>query len=724
MLTVLLCATVALPAALRASADRQNNRYPVGPDVVAVHPISGSPLPAYQLDAVYNHRHVSIVEMAARPGAVPPPGVHSLPAPGSSVVSPALRRLLKHADARSALARAVPNPEAQIADIGLSTPDELFAYVGTTPDDIQSGPTSSEIAGWGLARQQLFRADISPFVAVPIAALLLLPVSGLLAMVLRLDAGRRKARAATLQAIGAGRWHRALVDIGFVGPPLLAGWAIGAVVRPWADSVFANQILGGRVFFGSDLDGPPFALLIVLLLLVSVCVSTFFRNVNAEQVTRNVMGTRTVEGRVRAIAGCSSLCLGVAGTVIVVKSGVDSPWRNTPAPLVAAPCLLLLGAILVAGPATTFVTRMSATRSLVGDLAHSALRASRATWRTGTAGLLVGGAIAGVGIATLSVLDGSSTTDQLIWQPNRLSADYAFASVSPARLTPIAVNTLDGYTAAIAPAGPVNVTSGSRQRTLNGVYVDCRGLSVLIDVPDGTLPCESAWVVDDRLNPHTGNVRISDASGQEVQRSITTTHTIAPAALIGGTETIVIPVDGTGIVRALQSHPAPAGTYAVFRISGDKELQALRMKLWDPTVVPLNGSQSPFGLVLSKQDWLVDSRHYTDTYSALLFGLLIASSAGAAINVALAGATQIDESTHRFRVLSALGTRTTTLRRAQALASLCPPAVSTIIGWLLGSGLGFAYVALCNSSNSGARPTAFPIDRFLEFAQPTRCSCA
>jgi predicted lysophospholipase L1 biosynthesis ABC-type transport system permease subunit len=139
------------------------------------------------------------------------------------------------------------------------------------------------------------------------------------------------------------------------------------------------------------------------------------------------------------------------------------------------------------------------------------------------------------------------------------------------------------------------------------------------------------------------------------------------------------------------------------------------MKLWDPTVVPLNGSQSPFGFVLSKQDWLVDSRHYTDTYSALLFGLLIASSAGAAITVALAGATQIDESTHRFRVLSALGTRTTTLRRAQALASLCPPAVSTIIGWLLGSGLGFAYVALCNSSNSGARPTAFPIDRFLEF---------
>jgi hypothetical protein len=433
---MLLCATIALPSALRASADRQNNRYPVGPEVPAVHPIGGSPLPAYQLYAVYNHRHINIVEVAARPGASPPPGVRTFPAPGSSVVSPALHRLMKRADARSALERAVPNPQGQIAAVGLSTPDELFAYVGATPDEIQAGPTSSQIAGWGVARQQLFRADISPLVAVPIAALVLLPVSGLLAMVLRLDAGRRKARAATLQAIGAGRWHKALVDIGFVGPPLLAGWAVGAVVRQWANSAFANHILGGQVFFGSDLDGPPLALPAVLLLLVTVCVSTFFRNVNAEEVAQNVAGARTAAGHVRAIVGCSSLFLGVAGAVLIINSGLDSPWRNTPEPLIAFPCLLLLGAILLAAPATTFFTRISANRSLVGDLAHSALLASRATWRTGTVGLLIGGAIAGVGVATLSVLDSSSTTDQLIWQPDRLGADYAFAAISPATLTP------------------------------------------------------------------------------------------------------------------------------------------------------------------------------------------------------------------------------------------------------------------------------------------------
>jgi hypothetical protein len=276
-------------------------------------------------------------------------------------------------------------------------------------------------------------------------------------------------------------------------------------------------------------------------------------------------------------------------------------------------------------------------------------------------------------------------------------------------------NNRDGYTAAIAPAGPVNVTSDRGERTLAGVYVDCDGLSVLIDVPDSESSCGSAWVVDDRLNPHENNLRITDATGQETQRSVATTRTIAPAALIGGTETIVIPVDRASVVQTLQSHPYPVGTYAAFRISGDQDLQALRTELWDPTVVPLNGAQSPFGLVLSKQDWLVDSHHYTDTYGALLVGLLVASSAGAAVAVALAGATQIDESTNRFQVLSALGTDTATLRRAQALASVCPPTISTAIGWALGLGLGFAYVAFCNSSDSVTGRATFPVDRFVEF---------
>jgi hypothetical protein len=129
-----------------------------------------------------------------------PPGLTELPVAGEVFVSPRVRDLLRE---QPGIKGRLPGRVAGvIAADGLAHPDELFAYVGTTPDRI--GDEARALTGFGY--------DYAPFPAVDpstvtnlrfaLGTLVLLPLGIFLSVCARLSAASRTRRLASLRLLG------------------------------------------------------------------------------------------------------------------------------------------------------------------------------------------------------------------------------------------------------------------------------------------------------------------------------------------------------------------------------------------------------------------------------------------------------------------------------------------------------------------------------------------
>src|SRR5437667_326150 len=67
-----------------------------------------------------------------------PPGLTRLPDPGQVTASPALARLLTAVPGDELAARLPGRVTATIGSAGLASPDELVAFVGATPAQVQA----------------------------------------------------------------------------------------------------------------------------------------------------------------------------------------------------------------------------------------------------------------------------------------------------------------------------------------------------------------------------------------------------------------------------------------------------------------------------------------------------------------------------------------------------------------------------------------------------------
>ncbi|GGW46873.1 ABC transporter permease [Streptomyces xantholiticus] len=135
-----------------------------------------------------------------RPTPQAPPGMRELPRPGEVFVSPRVRDLLRE---QPGIKGRLPGRVAgTIGAAGLAHPDELFAYVGTTPDRI--GDEGRVLEGFGY--------DYAPFPAVEpstvtnlrfaLGTLVLLPLVIFLSVCARLSAAGRARRLASLRLLG------------------------------------------------------------------------------------------------------------------------------------------------------------------------------------------------------------------------------------------------------------------------------------------------------------------------------------------------------------------------------------------------------------------------------------------------------------------------------------------------------------------------------------------
>jgi hypothetical protein len=129
-----------------------------------------------------------------------PPGLKELPDPGEVFLSPRAHDLLRDQPGIKGL---LPGHEkGLIGARGLAHPDELFAYIGTTRDEIADDGRA--LKGWGYEYAPFPAVEPSTltYIRFALGSLVLLPLGIFLSVCARLSAASRNRRLASLRLLG------------------------------------------------------------------------------------------------------------------------------------------------------------------------------------------------------------------------------------------------------------------------------------------------------------------------------------------------------------------------------------------------------------------------------------------------------------------------------------------------------------------------------------------
>ncbi|GFE15755.1 hypothetical protein Sgleb_38020 [Streptomyces glebosus] len=179
-----------------------------------------------------------------------PPGVDRWPAPGEAVLSPELMRLLRSEGALHRYGKVVET----IRDAGLANPGERYAYVNPTDRqfDKKSAYPVVGFGGGGMPTGDVrFIADRGKFLTA--LYLILLPTAALALVAVRMGAAGRDKRTALVSALGGGRRHRALLNLGEASVPVIAGAVLGTLPALWM-TAFGNTRLPWINYWLSSTD--------------------------------------------------------------------------------------------------------------------------------------------------------------------------------------------------------------------------------------------------------------------------------------------------------------------------------------------------------------------------------------------------------------------------------------------------------------------------------------
>ncbi|MFK0175360.1 hypothetical protein ACIQVR_05285 [Streptomyces xanthochromogenes] len=171
-------------------------------------------------------RQFSVVYVRPQSSAMPlPPGVDRWPAPGEALLSPALAKALDDEHDLDRYGRAI----GEISSEGLASPGERYAYVN--PSDRQlNAKNFLPVVGFGdgaVTGDKLFISDRGRLLTA--LYLLLLPAAVLALVAVRMGSAGRDRRTALVSALGGGRWHRALLNLGESALPVVAGAMVGTL---------------------------------------------------------------------------------------------------------------------------------------------------------------------------------------------------------------------------------------------------------------------------------------------------------------------------------------------------------------------------------------------------------------------------------------------------------------------------------------------------------------
>ncbi|GGP51755.1 ABC transporter permease [Streptomyces melanogenes] len=267
----LLLATTALPGALSARDARDNarNDYGAGQET----PAAADTMLIARTDTVFGGDDVRgrLVQPEGDRAPVPP-GLSALPAPGTMVVSPELRDLLKSPGGKLLRERVPYKITGTIGDAGLLGPHELAYYAGS--DSLKGHKTLSSNR-IDIERIKTFPdkkpgEPIDPILAlliVIIFVVLLLPVAVFIAAAVRFGGDRRDKRLAALRLVGADSRMTRWIAAGEALAGSLLGLGLGTVFFLIARQYVGEVTIARLNVFPSDLNPS-----VALALLVGVAV--------------------------------------------------------------------------------------------------------------------------------------------------------------------------------------------------------------------------------------------------------------------------------------------------------------------------------------------------------------------------------------------------------------------------------------------------------------------
>ncbi|MFE1266425.1 FtsX-like permease family protein [Streptomyces sp. NPDC058757] len=215
------------------------------------------PRPAKQSSVVYQEfldpygsRPLQRVFLARTgPGPAPrPPGLTALPGPGEAVVSPALHEILKrHPDAAGLVPGRVTG---LVTPEGLGGPDDLYAYIGTTPSRL-SEPVPLGRFGSPYATE-VIDPDTLDILQFTLGCIVLLPLAVFLSVCARLSGESRARRLAALRLVGLSIKDTVRVNAAESVAAAFLGAVLGLVGYLGVNEIMARVGLPGLHWYPAD----------------------------------------------------------------------------------------------------------------------------------------------------------------------------------------------------------------------------------------------------------------------------------------------------------------------------------------------------------------------------------------------------------------------------------------------------------------------------------------
>ncbi|WP_328319392.1 FtsX-like permease family protein [Streptomyces sp. NBC_00388] len=314
---------------------------------------AGHPAPRSDTTLLYGHaesefRGEALDGYLLRPDGkhpIVPPGIAAVPAPGTMVVSPALKDLLDSGGGKLLRERLPYRITGTIGQAGLSDPGELYYYAGSSTLTRHTGAHRIAHFGGGPLSPPLS----SPLVVLTIlgCVVLLAPVAIFIATAVRFGGDRRDRRLASLRLVGADvrMTRRIAAGEAFAGSALgtLLGWVFFLVGREFAGGVRLWKMSA----FPSDLAPmPALATLISAAVPISAILVTLFA---MRSVTVEPLGVAR-QGPTRRRRFWWRPVTPVAGIALLLHTG-----RVTGRTGYVDPYPIAIGAILVLAGLTTLL---------------------------------------------------------------------------------------------------------------------------------------------------------------------------------------------------------------------------------------------------------------------------------------------------------------------------------------------------------------------------------
>ncbi|MGW1782951.1 FtsX-like permease family protein [Streptomyces sp. NPDC002143] len=305
---------------------------------------------------------IRVFVAVGRTPITPPPGLRELPHPGQVFVSPRLHELLA---GDPDLAHFLPGKETGLISAqGLAHPDELYAYVGTSRDELKGGGYLSEFGGAD-ARYPTVEPSTLDILRFTLAGVVLLPLAVFLSVCARLSAASRMRRLAALRLLGLSRKGTQRVN----AAETVAAAVLGAVLGLGAYWV-VNQLVsrvGLPGFKWYPADGSLTVSTLVVCLVGCPALAWFVGRVGAKQAAANPLAVRrsAVEKPPR-LWGLLPL---VPGMGIVIGYCVAGATGHPPADTSLSSILMPLAVVLVGAGLVLSLPILS--RSLARKVARS-----------------------------------------------------------------------------------------------------------------------------------------------------------------------------------------------------------------------------------------------------------------------------------------------------------------------------------------------------------------